>query len=314
MPRERGRGDAADGRRRHRERSFFSPDGATIAFTGEYDGNIDVFTIPSSGGVPKRLTFHPAPDEVVGWSPDGKRILFRSTRDSHSRFPRLYTVSTDGGSPRGSAAGGRPASFSPGGSRLAYVPTFRFQLAWKRYRGGQTTPIWVARLADSEILEKIPRDNSNDFNPMWIGQKIYFLSDRKGPVTLFTYDLQSKKVEQVLKNDGLDLKNACAGPAPSSMSSSARSTSSTWHPARHPRAHPPGGRFPRGPAHEVKAGRARLGAISPTGARAVFQVRGDIVTVPAEKGSIRNLTNTPGVMRALSGVVARWQMDRLFFR
>ena len=102
-------------------------------------------------------------------------------------------------------------SFSPDGSRIAYEPIQQWQRAWKRYRGGQTRPIWIARLADSSIEATIPRENSNDFDPMWVGDTIYFLSDRNGPVTLFAYDTKSRQVRQVIKNDGFDIKSASAG-------------------------------------------------------------------------------------------------------
>src|SRR5262249_28753589 len=125
---------------------------------------------------------------------------------------RLFTVSVNGGFPTQlPLPQAEEGSFSPDGEHLAYLPRVHFQRAWKRYRGGQTAEIWIANLADSSI-EKVPRDNENDVNPMWVGNKIYFLSDRSGPVTLFAYDLSTKRVTQVLKNDGLDLKSASAGP------------------------------------------------------------------------------------------------------
>ena len=189
---------------------YFSPDGKMIAFTGEYDGNVDVFVIPASGGVPKRLTWHPAPDQVLGWTPDGKAVLFSSPRTAHSRYFELFTVPVDGGFeeklplPRGNEA-----AYSPDGKRLAYVPFARAFTAWKRYRGGRTTRIWIANLSDSTI-EKVPRSNSNDFAPMWVGDKVYFLSDRSGPVTLFSYDVKTKSVKELVHNTGLDLKSASA--------------------------------------------------------------------------------------------------------
>jgi tricorn protease len=193
---------------------LFSPDGTQIAFTGEYDGNQDVYVVPVSGGVPRRLTYHPGPDGVAGWTPDGKQVLFRSMRKAFaSGVVQLFTIPTSGGFPAEApfprAAEG---SFSPDGSRLAYVPMIQWQRAWKRYRGGQTRAIWIGNLADSSIEATIPRNNSNDFNPMWVGDTVYFLSDRNGPVTLFAYDTKSKQVKQVVKNDGLDIKSASAGP------------------------------------------------------------------------------------------------------
>ena len=163
--------------------------------------------------MPRRLTYHPGADEVVGWTPDGKRVLFSSHRDSYADSGALYTLPVEGGFPTE-----LPLSMAEDGSySLLTVRTLLMcrcpavAAAWKRYRGGQTTKIWIANLADSTPCE-IPRENSNDFNPMWVGNKIYFLSDRNGPVSLWTYDTASEKVAEVVKNDGLDFKSASAGP------------------------------------------------------------------------------------------------------
>jgi tricorn protease len=102
-------------------------------------------------------------------------------------------------------------TYSPDARRIAYLPTSAAFTAWKRYRGGQTTRIWLADLA-TLALEKIPRENSNDFSPMWIGNRVYFLSDRSGPFTLFSYDLATKKVAESIPNKGYDIKSASAGP------------------------------------------------------------------------------------------------------
>ncbi|MBO0798249.1 MAG: PD40 domain-containing protein, partial [Blastocatellia bacterium] len=284
----------------------FSPDGSTVAFTGEYDGNIDIYTVPAVGGVPKRLTSHPGADSVEGWTPDGKQILFVSQRDAYSRrFARLFTFPVDGVFP---AEVPLPmayeGAYSPDGARLAYVPLPRAFSAWKHYRGGMTSPIWVANLRDSGI-EKIPRENSNDFNPMWprwpagsgAGEKIYFLSDRNGPVTLFSYDLKTKKVTQLIQNDGLDIKSASAGPDAivyeqfgalnlyDLKSGKTKPVNVTIN----------GDILALRPRYEKVGTRITNLAISPTGARAVFEARGEIISVPAEKGDARNLTNTAGV-------------------
>ena len=151
---------------------IFSPDGSTIAFTGEYDGNVDVYTVPAAGGVPKRLTWHPAPDTALGWSPDGKKILFSSNRESYVGVVQLYTMDVNGSFPeKMPLPWGWEAAYSPDGARLAYVPMRRAFNVWKRYRGGDTTPIWLATLTDSKV-EKVPRENSNDYNPLWIGSKV----------------------------------------------------------------------------------------------------------------------------------------------
>lgn len=276
----------------------FSPDGKWLAFSGDYYGNLDVFVMPAEGGEPRRLTHHPAPESVAGWTPDGKRILFVSTRTSSTDPPKLFTVSIDGGFPQElplpMASDG---AFSPDGSRIAYTPKFLWQPAWKRYRGGQTMAIWIATLADSTI-EKIPRDNSNDFSPVWIGRKVYFLSDRDGPVALYAYDTDAKAVSKVVTNDGIDFKSA-AGTADAIVYeqvgslfvlelASGRSKKIDVHVSSQLAELQP--HF-----EKLEAKRILNANVSPSGARAVFEVHGEIVTVPAEKGDIRNLTNSPGV-------------------
>jgi tricorn protease len=186
----------------------FSPDGAAIAFTGEYDGNVDVFVIPAQGGEPLRLTWHPSADLALGWTPDGKKVLFTSGRNAFSRFSELYTIGLDGGLPEKLPLPmGFEGSFSPDGTSIAYVPLSRAFRVWKRYRGGLATPIWIADLSDSSVV-KVPRKDSNDFNPMWVGDKVYFLSDRDGPVTLFSYDTKTQQVNKMLTNEEMDLKSA----------------------------------------------------------------------------------------------------------
>ena len=276
----------------------FSPDGTQIAFTGEYDGNTDVFVMPAAGGTPRRLTWHPAPDTVLGWTPDGKRILFTSPRTAYSRFAELFTVGLDGGLPeKVPLPMGYEAAYSPDGSRLAYVPLPRAFYAWKRYRGGRATPIWLADLATGRI-EKVPRDNSNDYSPMWVGDRVYFLSDRSGPVSLFCYETRSRQVKQVIPNTGLDLKSASAGPGAIVYEQfgalylydlkSGKTSQVNVRIA---------GDFPEVRPRLVNVGRRLTSAhISPTGARAVFEARGEILTVPAEKGDYRNLTDTPAIV------------------
>ncbi|MEK7829467.1 MAG: protease, partial [Acidobacteriota bacterium] len=283
---------------------IFSPDGATIAFTGQYDGNTDVFTLPVSGGVPKRLTWHPGADIAINWTPDGKNILFRSGRVSYSRFQRFFTVPVDGGVetevPLPMAHEG---AYSPDGTKLAYLPLTPAFAQWKNYRGGQTTKIWLANLGDSSVTE-IPRQNSNDFNPMWPAfgnaDKVYFLSDRSGHFTLFDYDVKTKKVTQLIKNDGLDLKSASAqaGSNPDAIvyeqfgeiklfdlkTGKSTKVNITIN------ADLAGVR----PRFEKVANRIANVQLSPTGARAVFEARGEIISVPAEKGNARNLTNSSG--------------------
>ena len=286
--------------------AVFSPDGNTLAFSGEYDGNTDVFTLPVTGGVPKRVTYHPDADRVVAWTPDGKRILFRSTRESYSRYTQLFTVSPEGGLaealplPMGFAG-----AYSPDGKRMVYQPLDGGQfstdtnnfVSWKRYRGGRASYLWLVNLADLST-QKIPRTDSNDFNGMWIGDKIYFLSDRNGPVTLFRYDPQSKKVDELIKNTGKDIINASAGPGGIvyeqfgaihvfDVASGKEHAVPIEIAADLSEVRP---HF-QNVAREIRDAR-----ISATGVRAVIEAHGEILTVPSEKGDIRNMTNTPGVM------------------
>ncbi len=275
----------------------FSPDGADIAFSGEYEGNVDVYVVSADGGVPRRLTYHPSPDVPVAWTPDGKSILFRSDRESYSRFSKLFSVPAQGGFPESlPLPSGFSGVFSPDQARLAYMPITPANTIWKHYRGGRTTPIWIAKLADSSVT-KIPNSNCNDSNPMWAAGKVIFLSDRDGPISLFSYDPSSGKVQQILPNNGLDLKSASSfgdtiayeqfGAIYLFDLKSGKSKRVDIRLA--------------GDITDVRPSMQKVGSkivnarISPTGARAVFEARGEVFTVPAEKGTVRDLTNTSGV-------------------
>ncbi|MEO6484303.1 MAG: protease, partial [Pyrinomonadaceae bacterium] len=278
----------------------FSPDGNWVAFTGEYDGNVDVFVIPATGGEPRRITYHPGADNVIGWTPDGRSVIFLSNRATGMPVPKMYTMPVSGeGLPTElpfPIAGGA-ASFSPDGSHLAYMPLAQAFAQWKFYRGGRTTKIWIGDMSDSSVVE-IPRQNSNDFTPVWMGDKVYFLSDRNGKnVTVYSYDTKTKKVAEAFANTGLDVKTASAGPDglvfeqfgainiynPGSGKTNKVNISLS-------------GDLPQvRTRYEKVAQRVQNVAISPTGARAVFEARGEILSVPVEKGNARNLTNTPGV-------------------
>jgi tricorn protease len=280
----------------HEGYPIFSPDGKWIAFTGQYDGNTDVYVMPAEGGAPRRLTWHPGQDGALGWTPDGKRVLFVSDRDAYADFTRFYTVPVEGGVaevlPMWRAFDG---SYSPDGTRIAYVPNLQWQRAWKRYRGGQTTPIYLVRLSDLS-LEKVARDNSNDANPVWFGDTVYFLSDRNGPVSLFAYDTKSKSIKQVLENKGFDLKSVSVGP--DALVYEQFGGIFLFDPAsgqsKKVQIHLNGDLPATRPHFQKVAEMIQNAGISPTGARAVFEARGEILTVPAEKGDIRNLTRTPG--------------------
>jgi len=282
---------------------IFSPDGSQIAFTGEYDGNMDVYVLPATGGEPRRLTFHPGVDVAVCWTPDGKGILFSSGRNSYSRYNKLFTIPVTGaGLPAELPLPmGEQGAFSPDGTHLAYVPFWNRRavpnayIAWKRYRGGLASPIWIANLADSRIT-KVPRENSNESCPMWFEGKLYFLSDRAGPVTLFSYDPATKQVRKELENNGYDLVSASVGP--DAIVYEQFGSLHTFDPrtgeARKINVRLTGDFPDIRPHYEKVAKRIRGFSLSPTGARVAFEARGEILTAPAEKGDIRNLSQTPG--------------------
>ena len=277
----------------------FSADHTQIAYSTRAHGLTDVYVMSAEGGVPRRLTWEPTGSRAVGWTPDGKDVLFTSQHASTSDFPRLYRVRADGVGPAQllplpSAAAG---SFSPDGNTLAYVPFQQWQAAWKRYRGGQTTPIWLVNLKTLDI-EKIPRESSNDSNPVWEGATVYFLSDRNGPVSLFSYDTGSKQVQEIIANSGLDFKTVGAGPG-ALVYEQFGSLHLYDLASRQDHIVPV---TIRGDLPELVPHLAKLAvtevqniAISPTGARVAVEAHGDIFTVPGEKGDTRNLTRTPGV-------------------
>ncbi|MFO1468962.1 MAG: PDZ domain-containing protein [Steroidobacteraceae bacterium] len=277
---------------------FYSPDGTQVAYSANVGGVTDVYVIAAAGGVPRRLTWDATRSRVAGWTPDGQQVLFTSQRASYSDFPKLFTVRADGTGPAHplplpSAAQG---SISADGRTLAYVPFEQWQDAWKHYRGGQTTPVWLLDMKTLEV-EKIPRENSNDSHPVWSGSTVYFLSDRDGPVTLFSYDTRTHQLEKRVAKPAFDLKSLSAGPGglvyetfgalhlydPSTHSDQALEVS----------IH---GDLPRMAPHldKVSPKEAQAIDLSPTGARLVVEAHGEIFTLPAEKGDARNLTRTPG--------------------
>jgi tricorn protease len=286
--------------------AIFSPDGSQIAFTGEYDGNTDVFVMPASGGVPKRLTYHPGADFAVGWTPDGKNVIFRSGRESNSpRYTQLFTVSVQGGLPKALPLPmAYSGAYSADGKRFAYSPTgggFSFQdatfVSWRRYRGGLASAIWITDFPGLNTT-KIPREGSSDFDPVWVGDKIYFLSDRSGPVTLFRYDPASNAVSEVLKNNGYDIRSISGGPGAIVYDQFGELYLFDTKSGRSKRVPVEiAGDFAEVRPHLQDVSREiRYARISPTGMRALFEAHGEILTVPAEKGDFRNISNSPAVM------------------
>src|SRR5512136_787376 len=195
----------------------FSPDGKSIAFTGQYDGDEQVYVVPAIGGVPRQLTYYPArgpltprwgwDNQVYGWTVDGKSIFFRSQRDSWTLgLTRLYTVSMTGGPadvlPMPESGAG---DFSPDGTKIVYSPRFRDFRPEKRYGGGQANDLYVFDLKtnDARCIVNHPRA---DRDPMWIGSTIYFTSDRDGTFNIYAYDVPSGKVTQVTTSKVWDVR------------------------------------------------------------------------------------------------------------
>jgi tricorn protease len=277
----------------------FSPDGRTIAFSAQYDGNVDVYTVPIAGGAPVRLTWHPGADTVQSFTPDGAAVLFTSQRATYTaRYSQLFTVPVRGGMeealPIPNAA---RAAYSPDGRRIAYNPLAPRFLQWKQYRGGTVSRLWLYSTIGHGI-EKIPQPPSraNDTDPMWLGDTVYFRSDRGGEFNLFAYDTRGKQVRQITRHADFPVLHASAGGGrivyeqagvlhvldPQS-GTSRRLTIGVASDLGQTRA-----RYAKG------ARWIREAALSPTGARAAFGFRGEIVTVPGEKGDVRNLTQTVG--------------------
>lgn len=284
---------------------YFSPDGSRIAYTATVAGNTDVYVMSASGGEPKRLTYHPGVDRVRGWTRDGRRVIFAATRDSEPQeaYFRLWTVSVDGGLaerlPMPRAASG---TYSPDSHHFAYeeistvfFPGWYEASFWRHYRGGRTHPIQIMNLADYSV-EKLPWKDSNDTYPMWVGNSIYFLSDRDFTVNLFSYNLHTKQLDQLTHHDGFDIMNASAGPDAVVYEQAGyihllnTDTGKSQQLPIEVKGDLPWAQ----PQFKKVATMIRSSALSPTGVRAAFEARGDIFTVAAEKGDYRNLTQSSG--------------------
>lgn len=278
---------------------YFSPDGSLIAFSAQYDGNTDVYTIPVEGGIPKRLTWHPGADLVRGFTPDGMNVLFASQRTVFSaRYYQLFTVRLAGGYPEKlDIPNAWSATYSPDGKYMAYTPLTPQYLQWKHYRGGTISSIWIYSFADHSVI-KIPQPQGgcNDAEPMWQSGKIYFTSDRNGEFNLFSYDQVSKEVSQLTSFTDFPVLKASA--VNGKIIFEQEGYLHTFDIAANNQK-----RLTVGIAADLLELRPRFvqGSnyirsvdISPSGSRVVFDFRGDIITLPGEKGDPRNITLTPG--------------------
>ena len=284
------------------EESFprFSPDGSTIAFSGNYDGNQDIYTIPLMGGDPTRLTYHPFSDRVLDWYPDGDGILFASSRESgRQRFRQLFKAPTDGGLPdKLPLPYGEFGAISADGKWLAYTSNSREFRTWKRYRGGSNPDIWLFNLEDYSFRNITPTD-ANDVQPMWHERTVYFLSDG-GPnqrYNVWAYDLDGEQTRQVTRFDELDVHFPAIGPSEIVFEAGGQIYLLDLQTERYSQVNVDvvTDLATLRPHTENVANNVARGDISPSGKRAVLEARGEIFSLPAEHGVIRNLTATPGI-------------------
>jgi tricorn protease len=275
----------------------FSPDGSLIAFTAEMDGNPDVFVMNADGSNLRRLTFHPSADEVVGWHPTREMILFRSSRRSGQRYDRLFLIAPDGGElemlPLHEA--GR-ASFSPDGTQIAYNRVAREDRTWKRYYGGMAQDLWLYDFATQED-RRLTDYRGTDRLPMWIGDAVYFVSDREGPLDVYRYGLADGAIDRITQHDDFDVRRASFGGEKIVYEVGG----TLWIlDAATGASEPISIEIPT-QARETRTHRKQVGGfitnvdIAPKGGRALIVARGDIFTVPAEHGATRNLTRSSGV-------------------
>ena len=276
----------------------FSPDGKHIAFQGDYDGNRDIFVIPAVGGEPVRLTYHPGRDRMIDWQPDGASLRFQSGHTSHSGSDvRLWTVPVAGGLPTPliMPTGGL-SSYSPDGQRIAYNRMTREHRTWKRYKGGMAQDIWIY-IFEANDTQRVTDWAGSDNFPMWHADTIYYTGDQTGRLQIWAYDLATGQHRQVTNHKEYDVKYPSLGPNAivyenggwlyilDLATEKSRKVTVSLHDDRI---------YTRSARKEV-AKLINAGDIAPDAKRAVFGARGDIFTLPAEKGNVRNLTSTPGI-------------------
>jgi tricorn protease len=279
----------------------FSPDGSEIAFTGNYEGNEDIYVMPVTGGEPRRVTYHGAADRMVCWWPDGKSIVFASHREAFTdRVSQFFKINAQGGLPeRLPIPYGEFAAVSPDGKTIAYTMTNTDGASWKRYRGGMAPDIWLFHL-DTGAAENITHDPACDSQPMWAGgDRLYFLSDREGQkrANLWRYDLATQTAQQVTRFAEFDVRYPSIGPKEIVFENGGRLYlfDLATEQARVVHVEVVTDKATLRPRLENVGGLIRNATISPTGKRALFEARGDIFSVPAEHGIIRNLTESQGV-------------------
>jgi len=279
----------------------FSPDGKQIAFTGTYDGNSDAFVMPAEGGAPTRLTFDPSPDYVLEWFPTGEKVLFRSSMQSKTnpgpRYNRLYLVDATGGFPEVLPLfEGGLTSYSPDGKRIAYNRMETESRTWKRYQGGMNQDIWLYDFENNKS-EQLTDFLGFDGFPMWYKDNIYFISDREHTMNIYCLDLATKKIRKITNHDEFDVK------WPSLGGDAIVYENGGWlyvldlktEKTKKVEVEIPSDLVLTRPAFKKVGGMIQDFGVSRTGKRAVLEARGEIFTVPAEKGEWRNITKTQGI-------------------
>ncbi len=275
-----------------------SPDGKWVAFSGEYGGNIDVYVVSIDGGEPKRLTWNTAPDEVQGWTPDGKSVLFSSTRETNgpSGAPKFYTVPAVGGIEELLPFNrGYQGKISADGSHIAYRMNNSWDEERRNYRGGQNRPIWIADMKTLDVVSP-PWTDSKDMDPAWVGSVVYFISDRDGVANVWSYDGATKKLTQVTDFSDFDVKTLDSGNGVLVFEQAGYVHELDAKTGKHHVVNiTVNADFPwmMSQWKDVSARIASM-ALSPTGKRAVVEARGEIFTIPADKGDVRNITNSSG--------------------
>lgn len=278
----------------------FSPDGTLLAFSGNYDGNIDAYVVPVQGGTARRLTQHPSADRVLGWSPDGKSVLITSDRESgKDRFNQFYLTPLVGGLPtKLPIPYGEFGAISPDGKTFAYTPQGQAFATWKRYRGGFAGNIWLFGLADKRS-QHLGDGSANESQPMWHGRRLYFVSDRGDGLrsNIWSRDLDSGTLRQVTHFTDQDVRFPSIGPSDLVFEQGGR----LWllslpdETLKEVVVEVITDRATLRPRVENVSERVGDVAVSPAGKRVAFAARGEVFTVPAEHGPILNLTRTSGV-------------------
>ncbi len=275
-----------------------SPDGTTVAFSADYAGNTDVYTVPVGGGDPVRLTWHPGADTVQGWTPDGAKIMFVSGRQTSApnATARFWTVPAKGGIEEPMALPrGYQGKISPDGRRIAYRMNSSWDEERRNYRGGQNRPIWIVDLKSFDLVSP-PWTDSKDVDPAWLGETVYFISDRDGIANVWSYDTATKALTQRSKFIDYDVKSLDAGGGAVVFEQSG------YLHIFDPRTNKTeqmnvsvAGDFPwMMTRFEDVTARMSNVSLSPTGKRILVEARGEIFTIPEAKGDIRNITNSSG--------------------